>query len=168
MNALRHREKAIEAMKRKIEAKMKSQGRQNSHDNIIAQQIAATIVDKNAESPIISPETPDIPPPNLNGSSNNNSILSSEINNPEFEEPPTAIHDEPVDHSPVDTVPDEASESDEEARILVELEAERRAEEQARFKRQLLEDRLRNARGKKRSTSAISEVGDHVKDSMSI
>jgi predicted ATPase len=47
----------------------------------------------------------------------------------------------------------------EEARLLAELEAERIAEEKARQKRRELEDRLANARGKKRqtSTNAISE-----------
>lgn len=147
---------AIEAMKRKIEAKMKTQGLQSQD---VAQQIAMNIVDKN-ESPSTTP-TLNSPETTINGSNNGPVSRST----PETKQPAAIQELSSITATPVD-------EEDEEALILAELEAERRAEEQARLKRQLLEDRLRNARGKTRSMSAVSEkssgLGENVKDSMSI
>ena len=61
--------------------------------------------------------------------------------------------------SPTSGSINDTPEDDEEARLLLELEAERVAEEKARQKRRALEDRLASARGKKlqRSASAVPE-----------
>lgn len=53
-NTLKTRELAIEAMKRKIEAKMKSRGSPASHEGL-AQEIAVTAVDRNEGTPAVSP-----------------------------------------------------------------------------------------------------------------
>jgi len=53
VNALKNRELAIEAMKRKIQAKMKSRGSSASHEEL-AQDIAVTVVDRNEGTPAVS------------------------------------------------------------------------------------------------------------------
>lgn len=182
VKALRNRELAIEAMKRKIEAKMRGNG---SHDSI-AQQIAVSIVDNNddssANSPLVqSPEsTRDQWNSNLNSPSNNAPMPRSEDISPvsmkecsapilashEHLKSPIAMIQAPASPSipPNQAIPAEDStmEDDEEASLLAELEAERVAEEKARQKRRELEERLASARGKKpqqTSTKSIPERG---------
>ena len=137
---------------------MKAQGLQSQD---VAQQIAMNIVDKNESLGT----TPTLSSPETTVNESNNGPVPRST--PEAKKAQPAVIQEPssVTATPMD-------EEDEEALILAELEAERRAEEQARLKRQLLEDRLRHARGKTRSTSVVSEkssgLGENVKDSMSI
>jgi hypothetical protein len=175
---------AIEAMKRKIEARMKGQG--VAAQEGIAQRIAVSIVDQTAttgESPAISPTalnpeaTRDIVPILETTISESSSKVDTPVSGSETKavdtttDSPAPIIQSPLkidtdlhpesqqqdsrqqEGSPMDT------DDDEESRLLAELESERLAEEAARKKRKDLEDRLRNARGKKqfRSTSAMSE-----------
>ena len=162
--SLRNRELAIEAMKRKIEAKMKMQGL-SSNDGVV-QEIAANIVD-NADTPVVSPSV-QTPEPTENWSPINVPVPSRSV-------PPTrqsSLNSEPsITTQQLDTEREESVEVDdevdeEEGRLLAELEAERQAEEKARQKREELEDRLASARGKriKRSRSALSERGGGQRD----
>jgi hypothetical protein len=127
-------------MKRKIEAKMKSQG-MASNDGAV-QRIAVSIIDNSETVRTPASTTPKSPSDSLQGS-------------PHVEKYQPAIST-PNDDSRMSDIP---SEDDEESRILAELEAERQAEERARQKRRDLEERLASARTKKtqRSVSAFSE-----------
>jgi hypothetical protein len=181
---LRNRELAIEAMKRKIEAKLRGQG-VPSHDGI-AQQIAVSIIDNQddslSNSPMVqSPEsTRDAWISNTNSPSSSAPIPRSEVVNPESQKETSLSIPSPdsaiiatirvMSPSNLESIPPvneerqteiSAMEDDEEAQLLAELEAERLAEERARQKRRELEDRLANARGKntQRITSIIPEGG---------
>ena len=183
---LRDRELAIEAMKRKIEARMKGQGVPAQEG--IAQRLAVSIVDKTAASPIVratapSPETPretalvlseTVPQaaasddrrddnPDLRKPSAN-SVEQNTVNpadNAITNDLSTLVEPPPLklDAQPELQPQDDHMEDDEEGQLLAELEAERLAEEAARKKRRDLEDRLASARGKKtqRTASAIPE-----------
>jgi hypothetical protein len=150
VKALRNRELAIEAMKRKIETKMRSQG-MSSHDAVV-QQIATDIVD-NAETPAA---TPSVQSPEPTGTSweGDNTVTTSKS---------TPSVSPPIAQEP-EIEPDQviAEDDDEEARLVAELEAERQAEEKARQKRQGLEDRLASARVRKiqKSTNVLMNGGD--------
>jgi hypothetical protein len=160
---LRHKELAIEAMKRKIQAKMKGQGL-SSTDGVV-QRIAVNFIES-ADTPGASPsvQTPD--------SATANSVPTTALGTPAEELPrdPTLQEQKDALPRPIPTeiplalqadtpVQDLGGEADEEARLLAELEAERHAEEHARQKRRELEERLALARGKRtrRSMSAASE-----------
>ena len=158
-------------MKRKIEAKMKARGI-SSQD---AQQIAKDVVEENGDSQVNTPSRTDTPPIRSPESmKESHSIISSPVihppnsrtteistsNGPIAHTPKTADTDfnsippsydiTPMDLSPVD---------DDEARLLVEIEEQRQAEEQARQKLRELEDRLARARDKKfeRSENLIAQ-----------
>lgn len=83
-------------------------------------------------------------------------ITISVLDNTDAEGTPLALVRSP---SPTNASINDAPEDDEEARLVLELEAERLAEEKARQKRRALEDRLASARGKKlqRPASAVPE-----------
>jgi hypothetical protein len=175
---LRDRELAIEAMKRKIEARMKGQGVPAQEG--IAQRLAVSIVDKTAASPIVSPiaQSPETPRetalvlsetsvpqaaasddrrddnPDLRKPSAN-SVKQNDVNpadNAITNDLSTLVEPTPLklDAQPeLQPQDDDHMEDDEEDQLLAELEAERLAEEAARKKRRDLEDRLASARGKK-------------------
>ena len=182
VKVLRDRELAIEAMKRKIEAKMRGNG---SHDSIV-QQIAVSIVDNNddscANSPLIqNPESMrDQWNSNLNSPGDTSAIPRSGDISPvsreetsapmlstreQLKSPVAVIETAASPFIPTNQdipVEDSTMEDDEEAALLEELEAERLAEEKARQKRRELEERLASARGKKPlqiSTKSIPERG---------
>lgn len=151
-------------MKRKIEAKMKNRG-VPSNDGVVS-QIAMSIVD-NVGTPVDSPSVETLP----------ESTMETWLSSPAAV-PVAPGADRVQDTRPSSITPEAAGEEtgssgtcsaddDEEERILAELEAERQAEEKARLKRQELEDRLANARGKKiqRPTSVGSEKGDTQRNS---
>jgi len=191
VKALKNREMAIEAMKRKIEARMRGQGQEG-----LAQQIAVRIVDRTGISPTAeSPETTrENPTPTEATTSDTTSqpIIPEDRENSDSKmvdattsDPTSSPDSEDIHHvetamidvdATIDTTPMKLDtpqpdledpvpvEDDEENSLLAELEAERLAEEAARKKRRDLEDRLANARGRKtfRSTSAMSErEGSH-------
>jgi hypothetical protein len=176
---------AIEAMKRKIEARMRGQGQEG-----LAQRIAVSIVDRTVISPTAqSPETTRenaTPTEAAKSDATSEPIIPEDRGNSDSKivdastsDPASSSDSEDVDrvetamtgvHASIDPAPlkidtpehdleDPVAIEDEEASLLAELEAERLAEEAARKKRRDLEDRLASARGKKtfRSTSALSE-----------
>lgn len=161
---------------------MKAQGVQ-SHD-ALAQEIAVSIIEKNDESPVISPsvqspeEVRDRWTPTINTP---NSIPSSPPSHRKATASPEILK---VQSAPIVCLPEEqgparsemAQDSrqstpedimavddpvqdvnDEEARLIAELEAEREAEEKARQKRRELEERLANARGR-RVRPSLSQI----------
>ena len=162
-------------MKRKIEAKMKNRG-VPSNDGVVS-QIAMSIVD-NAGNQVDSPsvETPESTVETWLSSSP--APATATAADPAPVAAPVAVPVVPGSETVQDTrpsaiTPEAAGEEtassatcsaddddEEEQRILAELEAERQAEEKARLKRQELEDRLANARGKKiqRPTSVVSDT----------
>ena len=166
----------IEAMKRKIEAKMKAQGVQ-SHA-ALAQEIAVSIVEKNDESPVSSPSvqnpeagpdewTPTVDPQNTTSAppsaqkitttgpdvqrGSSSAIICTEdtravANSVLSEMGPDSRQTTSADQMTADN---REEINQEEARLLAELEAERLAEEKARLKRCELEERLASARGRR-------------------
>jgi hypothetical protein len=188
---------AIEAMKRKIEARMRGQGQEG-----LAQRIAVRIVDRTGISPAAeSPETTRENPtpteatnpdaiskpiiPEDRGHSDSKMVdattsdLASSSDSEDIHHVEAAMID--VDAT-IDTTPMKLDtpqpdledpvpvEDDEENSLLAELEAERLAEEAARKKRRDLEDRLANARGRKtfRPASAMSERDGNHKGNVTV
>jgi len=163
-----------------------------SSDPSIAQDLDVGIVEKSDETPDQSPTTqsPEAPrePWNVpaNSLSDNSLPPMSDIAVPSaslepnctstplvespdkdlsLRPPPLATIDTPIPPSP----PKEAlrekesnGESDEEGRLLIQLETQRLAEEQAREKRRKLEERLAAARGKKPQSPVLKREGDKI------
>jgi len=175
-------------MKRKIEAKMKS----GSSDPSIAQDLDVGIIEKSDETPDQSPTTqsPEAPrePWNVpaNSLSDNSLPPMSDIGvsttSPEPNCTSTPLVESPdkslslrtptltLINTPIPpSLRNEAvrekepnGESDEEGRLLAQLETERLAEEQAREKRRKLEERLAAAREKKSQSPVLKREGEEI------
>jgi hypothetical protein len=164
---------AIAAMKRKIEAKLKT--RTESSDASFAQELAASIMDKNDATPNQSPtvQSPEVPRETFattedRPESNLSMPFPDNIPSPATPEPqsiPSPIFDsatkpltlritQPNRNSSTSPSPrnedlkmnELGTESDEEDRLVIQLEEQRLAEEQARERRRKLEERLAAAR----------------------
>ena len=172
-------------MKRKIEAKMKGQG--GLSDASIAQDLAVGIIDKSDETPAPSPTTQGAeaarePWTSAANSVSDNSLppmsdiaVSSTSPEPNCTESPdkdlslgtpslTTIKTPIPQSLPNEAVREKGSngESDEEGRLLAQLEAQRLAEEQARVKRRKLEERLAAAREKKSQSPILKREGEEI------
>ena len=177
-------------MKRKIEAKMKNPG--GLSDASMAEDLTVSIIDKSDETPAPSPTTQGAEAAREPWTSAANSVSDNSLppvsdigvstTSPEPNCTSTPLVESPdkslslrtptltLINTPIPpSLRNEAvrekepnGESDEEGRLLAQLETERLAEEQAREKRRKLEERLAAAREKKSQSPVLKREGEEI------